>query len=271
MRYYGGKWKIADWIISHFPPHRCYVEAFGGAGSVLMNKEPARVEIYNDLSSEVVNLFRVLRCPEKSAELRLLLDLTPYSRVEWKSAYELADDEVEQARRTIVLATMSHNPSKSMSRKPNGFRVSSSGWHQLPQQLINYTSIIHTFTARLKECVIENRDAIEVMRQHDRPSTLHYVDPPYLGSLRADRRNMYQEEMFTYDDHARLAATLRELKGFVILSGYPCKEYNELYEGWTAHSKKTVTGAAKSGESHATEVIWLNPHCAAAQRVKTLF
>lgn len=26
LRYYGGKWNLAPWIISHFPPHQNYVE-----------------------------------------------------------------------------------------------------------------------------------------------------------------------------------------------------------------------------------------------------
>jgi DNA adenine methylase len=80
IRYYGGKWKLADWVISHFPKHRCYVEAFGGAASVLMKKKPSRVEVYNDLSDEVVNLFQVLRDPGTAKELRRRLSLTPFSR-----------------------------------------------------------------------------------------------------------------------------------------------------------------------------------------------
>ncbi|MBV6573885.1 DNA adenine methylase, partial [Acinetobacter baumannii] len=80
IRYHGGKFRLSDWIISFFPNHNVYVEPFGGGASVLLNKEPSRVEVYNDLDDDVVNFFKVLRNKELAKQLAEAIYLTPYSR-----------------------------------------------------------------------------------------------------------------------------------------------------------------------------------------------
>jgi DNA adenine methylase len=52
LRYHGGKWRIAPWIISYIPAHKIYVELFGGEGSVLLRKPRSYAEPYNDLDGE---------------------------------------------------------------------------------------------------------------------------------------------------------------------------------------------------------------------------
>ncbi len=106
LRWFGGKWKLAPWILSHFPAHRVYVEPFGGAGSVLMRKPRSYCEVYNDIDCEVVNLFRVLRDPGQAARLIADLELTPFSRDEFIAAYEPAEDPAELARRLVMRSFM---------------------------------------------------------------------------------------------------------------------------------------------------------------------
>ena len=107
-RYIGGKNRIAPWIISFFPPHKIYVEPFGGSGAVLLNKQPAWMEIYNDLYDRVVNFFEVLRDPEKSARLASLLELTPYAQTAYARSFEIAEDQVEDALRFAINSMMSY-------------------------------------------------------------------------------------------------------------------------------------------------------------------
>ena len=103
LRWHGGKWLLAPWIISQMPSHRVYVEPFGGAASVLMRKPRSYAEIYNDLDDDVVNLFRVLRS-EKAEQLIDRLKLTPFAAAEFFSAYGDTDDDMERARRMVAIA-----------------------------------------------------------------------------------------------------------------------------------------------------------------------
>lgn len=89
MRYHGAKWKLAPWIISHFPEHHCYVEPFGGSAAVLLNKPMAAREVYNDLNFEVFTLFNVIRDEKMRTELLRLLAMTPYSRIEFDFAKDV--------------------------------------------------------------------------------------------------------------------------------------------------------------------------------------
>ncbi|MBH9009927.1 DNA adenine methylase [Pseudomonas aeruginosa] len=97
LRYHGGKWKLAPWIIQHLPPHHTYVEPFGGAASVLLRKARSHAEVYNDLNGDVVNLFRVAR--DHGEKLRQALTLTPFARDEFEASYVETTDPLERARR----------------------------------------------------------------------------------------------------------------------------------------------------------------------------
>lgn len=251
VRYHGGKWKLAPWIIRNLPVHRIYVEPFGGAASVLLQKERSYAEVYNDKDAEIVNLFLMARSHgEKLADA---LRLTPFSRDEFELSYTQCDDPMEQARRTVARAFMGFG-SNSHS-KATGFRSNSNRSGTTPaMDWKNYPECFTAIVNRLRGVVIENRDYAKILGPHDTPQTVFYVDPPYVQSTR-DAGGDYRFEM-TDDDHAVLASELKQLTGMVVLSGYDCGLYSELYSGW----RKISTTAQADGARDRTECLWISPN-----------
>ncbi|SCM79855.1 putative methyltransferase [uncultured Pleomorphomonas sp.] len=270
LRWHGGKWRLAPWIISHFPAHRTYVEPFGGAASVLIRKPRAYGEVYNDLDGEVVTLFRVLRDEPSARRLQDLLRLTPFARQEFREAYEPTDDPIERARRLVIRSFMGFgsnaHASAAKGHRSTGFRANSSRSGTTPAlDWAHYPDAMDALIERLAGVVIECRPAIEVMRQHDRPETLHYVDPPYVLATRVQGNKydlgwrMYAHEM-TDEDHAVLLDVLRGLSGMVVLSGYSHPLYDDTLAGWHRLELDTYADGARP----RTEVLWLNQACRGA-------
>ena len=289
LRWHGGKWRLAPWIISVFPPHRIYVEPFGGAASVLLRKPRSYTEIYNDLDEWVVNLFRILRDPVAAGRLIALLRLTPFARAEFEAAQETCDAPVEFARRLIVRTFMgfgsnAHSESplsragfrgivRGVNRgfRSTGFRANSNRSGTSPaHDWANYPAALAGIVERLQGVVIEQAEAMTVMARNDTAETLHYVDPPYLPETRApsgkkwQRHRMYRHEL-DVEGHARLLAFLRTLKGHVVLSGYPSALYDQALDGWA----RLERAALAEGARKRIEVLWLNPR--AAERRQDLF
>lgn len=262
LRYHGGKWLLAPWIIAHFAPHKLYVEPFGGAASVLLRKPPAYSEIYNDMDSELVGLFRVLRDREQAERLLEALELTPFSRDEFDLAYEVCADPVERSRRLIIRSYMGFGSDGIRMECRTGFRASSRQSGTAPAtSWARYPDALRLVIERIRGegVTIENRDALECMAEHDAEDTLHYVDPPYLPDLRSPartsiRRN-YRHEL-TRDEHQRLLEFICELAGMVILSGYPSELYDGALPGWQKVERETLADGARP----RIECLWINPH-----------
>lgn len=265
LRYHGGKFRLAPWIIRHFPPHRCYVEPFGGAAGVLVQKERAYAEVYNDLDGDIVNLFRVLREPGQCVRLIEQLLLTPYARDEFNIAFESTDEPIERARRTLVRAEMGFG-SAGATKGHTGFRVDTRRKYGTAQQLWSrFPENLARVCERLRGVMIENRPAVDVIRQHDASDTLFYVDPPYLLSTRyvGAKHGRYYNCELTSDDHAELLEILRSLKGMVAISGYASPEYADALHGWLMASTEARISSAR-GTALRTECLWLNPACSRA-------
>ncbi|RVJ00735.1 DNA adenine methylase [Sinorhizobium medicae] len=267
LRWHGGKWLLAPWIISHFPQHRVYVEPFGGGASVLLRKRRSYAEVYNDLDEQAVNLFRVLQDERTAQHLVTALELTPFARAEYELGWQPTDDPIELARRLIIRSFMgfgSHaHADMGAGHKTTGFRANSNRSGSTPaHDWARYPFRIASIVERMRGVVIERRPALQVMRTHDGADTLHYVDPPYLPETRGlknsyDAKHQYRHEM-TFEDHEELLDALRDLSGMVILSGYPAGLYDEALSDWMRVERQALADGARP----RVEVLWINPLCA---------
>jgi len=258
VQYFGGKWQIAPWILSFMPTHNVYVELFGGGGSVLLRKPRSHAEVYNDLDSEVVNIFRMLQ--DRPNELVRALDLTPFSREEYYLACEPCDegDMVEKARRAIVRAFFGFGSTGIFEGSRPGFRVGDKDSRVSNANMWRgYSDAVLAIVDRLRGVTIENLDALEVIPPWDREDTVFYADPPYLADLRKSK-SVYTYEM-AEAQHIALLETLCRLKGTVLVSGYGSDLYDRMLAGWERHEKKVLAqGTGNDLESRArVEVLWV--------------
>ena len=257
LRYHGGKWRLAPWIIARLPAHRTYVEVFGGAAGVLLRKGRSQVEVYNDLDSQVVNLFRILREPVLRDRLIDGVALTPYSREEFYQSYEVTADPVESARRLVLRCYLGHGTGDMNPEGSNGFRSCDiRAGKSYAQEWARIPDALRGAAERFIGVTIEHLDFRRLIRKFDDRATLFYVDPPYPKSTRNSHGKGYVHEL-SDGDHRELAEMLRACRGRVMLSGYPCALYDELYHDWP-RVEKQVQANGRVGAVSRREVLWAN-------------
>ncbi len=258
LKYPGAKWRLAPWIVSHFPEHQHYIEPYAGSAACFFTKAPAPHEVLNDLNGSICTLFRVLR--ERGEELAEAISLTPWCEEEYEQLEKnwYHEDEVEYARRFLIRCWQAHGGTiyQVSGWKHNGLHGHAYPvrlWRQLPERLISTVE-------RLRDAEIRNRPALEMIDYYNAPDVLLYVDPPYVLSTRA--RKYYPFEM---DDtaHVQLLEVLDRHKGMVILSGYSHPLYDEQLQHWYRVSMASV---AEHGKAQ-TEVLWLNPRATQRQQL----
>lgn len=264
LRYHGGKFRMAPWILERMPPHTCYVEPFGGAASVLLLKPRSYAEVYNDLDGDVVNFFRVMRDEKVRPQLIDALAATPYAREEFEAAWVQTDDPLERARRLCVRAQMGFG-SAGATKGITGFRCDTKRAYGTAQHLwTRYPTILAHVGDRLSGVLVESRPALWVLGNYDAENTLHYVDPPYVHDTRVMRaRGGYRHEM-TDADHLELLAKLRSVSGMVMLSGYDCELYRDSLPGWEVQTVQSRISAGR-GAGVRMESLWCNPACTLAR------
>lgn len=240
LSWVGGKSQLAAKILALAPPHECYVEGFAGAAWVLFKKPPSAVEVINDLNSELVTLYRVIRyhLDEFVSQFRWLL-VSREQFEHFKTADPATLTDIQRAVRFYYLIKTGHS-----SRVPSP----SFGYGTTAPPRLNLTRIEEDLSQahmRLARVFVENLDWRGVIDRYDRPHTWFYLDPPYYGV-----EDYYGKKLFKREDFAALAERLAAVKGKFIMSINDAKPIRETFKGFTIREVITSysMGSAQRGK-----------------------
>lgn len=241
----GGKSRYAAWILDHVPDHECFLEVFGGAAGVLVNKDPdtSSVEVYNDADGDLVHFFEVLR--EQPDALVEWLDRVPYSRhlynrwaTHYYGGYRPVDD-VERAGRFFFLRYAQWGGKYG---NYSGFATSKTSSRAL--SYANKINRLEAFAERFDHVVIEHLDWPELLAKYDGPETVAYCDPPYVG-----KQDYYPAEDI---DHSELHDALRGFDGYAICSYAKLPESAEGFHVVTREGEHRMINSGRQGEAKET-------------------
>lgn len=259
FQWIGGKQYMLDFLFPLIPQHQHYIEVFGGAASLLINKPQSYLETYNDIHSGLVNFFRVLQDREKFAKLRFMFEYTIYSREEYEKCknWETELDDVKKAYKFFYLITNSFSGTLG-----GGWSYIVKKSRSMPaKKMHSKISQLKSFHERFKFVQIEHMDALKVLSKYDSPDSFFFVDPPYIPEKRY--KDLYQHES-DKEYHEKLLKKLLKARGKVLLCGYQSDLYDSYLVGWekmyfngVCHAQKKKSCHAEYRE-HRQEVIWMN-------------
>lgn len=268
LKWHGGKYYLARDIVALMPRHLHYVEAFAGGLSVLLARDPGDPalwvddnagvsELVNDTNRELINFWRCLRSESDFAAMKRILEATPLARAAWEAAGVATDDPVECAVAFFVRCRQSLAGRRTgftaitRNRTRAGVNADASAWWSAVEGL-------GAVRDRLKYVVVECLPALSVIRREDGPGTLFYLDPPYLHETRTTRIEYGDQEM-SDRDHAELLDLVRQVRGKVMLSGYPSPLYDGALADWNRRELRVPNASSHAREKETkTEVVWMN-------------
>jgi DNA adenine methylase len=206
-------------LLALIPPTNTYVDVFGGSAPLLANKPRARIDVFNDINSEVVNFFRVLRDRDKMERLRTLAQLHGQGCQD--------TEEVMRAWRFLCALKMAF-----------GGKHSNGGWHSG----LRKKSLVHAYLGviqqlpeiydRLITVCFEHDTWQKIMERYDTPTTFFYVEPDYFLRERKAQCDLYADDMQA-DHYSQLVRRLLCINGMAIVACCYADVYMPLLEaGW---------------------------------------
>ena len=277
LKWHGGKYYLAPKFVALMPPHLHYVEPYFGGGAVLFAHDPERdwllwdseklpshrrgvSEAANDINGELMSFWKVLRDESLFERFKRAVEASPFS----EAAFHEACRPYDPSRPLESAVDFFVRNRQSLAGRMRGFAVITKtrtrrGMNNDVSAWLTSIDGLPEVHHRLQRVVLLQRDAIKVIRNHDKPKTLFYCDPPYLHETRATTGE-YAFEM-SEDDHAELLETLSKIQGKFMLSGYPSRTYDDAQRrfGWKRLEFDLPNNASQAKvKGRETECLWMN-------------
>ena len=215
----GGKSRLADKILPLFPEHKCYVEAFAGAGAIFFKKQPSKVEVLNDLNGELVNLYRVIQHHLEEFVRQFKWALTSRQIYKWeqeKRPETLTD--IQRAARFYYLQKL------AFGGKVDGQTYGTATTSPPRFNLLRIEEDLSQAHLRMTRTNIENLDWENIVKRYDRDHTLFYLDPPYWQTAG------YGNE-FGLEQYEMMAELAKTIKGKMIISINDHPDIRKVFKG----------------------------------------
>lgn len=225
--YVGGKSRSLLQILPHLPQERCYVEPFGGSGTVLLSRPRSPLEVFNDRYSGVTDFYRCLADPALYELLIAKIRSMPNSReffYEARDSWQRKENIVHRAAAWWYMIQLSFN-------RVGQVYLSSGHPAFVTLDINSATEHFRVVHERFHRVLIENKSWEFILKTFDSPTTVFYIDPPYVGTSQF----AYNRCKFDQENLNALLKTVFQLKGFAAVSGYAIQNlqkyhWDEIYE-----------------------------------------
>lgn len=244
----GGKSQLASRIIAAIPEHTCYCEVFAGAAWVLFRKPESAVEIINDRSSDVVNLYRVLQHHLEEFVRQFKWQLI--SREEWERLKNVPPETLTDIQRAAQFYYLQR---LSFGGKVAGRTYGTATTHPPRLNLLRIEEDLSAAHLRLSRVWVEHLDFEACIKRHDRDHTFFYLDPPYFGV-----EGYYGKNLFERDDFQRLADVLSTITGKFLLSINDTPEIREIFRAFMFEEVTVTYSCGANSRPKAGELLIRN-------------
>lgn len=236
VKWPGGKRRILKHLLPLIPDrHTCYVECFGGGAAMLFAKQRCKVEVYNDVDGQLVNLMRQVKhhAPELIRELEFL----PNSRELFKEFLtQPGVTEIQKAARFLLANRVSFG---GMGRHYGTTKVSGGGGNFRQSRLKENIAAV---CARLDGVNIERDDWRKLISRYDGPETFFFFDPPYTECSRTSYAPWTTETMQEFRQ------ALDSLKGQWLLTVNDSPSVREIFKGLSMVGIERANGIERQAD-----------------------